>query len=312
MILENERSDKGPAAHGMMWGKPFLSWRGKPNKRLNVIYSEDGGSSFRGKLTMNERTSCAPALAFVPEVQSDSGGVSTPATGVLAWAGVDGVLHLATMNIATRRRGSAVEEGTSCTRPVALEEMSEHGPALANSGSQLFLAWTARGDRSLNLVDLQVEAATADVTPRLRTGRKVTFNQQSLAAPAMVEHGGNLYLAWTGTDNHLNVGRILIISRPNSELTARIGESVTLVERSDSAPAVSSVGDRLWLAWKGFRNADLNLMYSTDNGATFRDKQLVGEASRFAPALSEVPTPGGNFGLLVAWTGTDGRLNVRV
>jgi hypothetical protein len=117
-------------------------------------------------------------------------------------------------------------------------------------------------------------------------------------------------MAWTGTDNHLNVAKITMDSAQGVRTTQIVAKQ-TLVELSDTAPALCQIGGRLCLAWKGFRNNDLNISFSHDVANGFLEKRLIGEASRHAPAIAEVPGDPGHQRLLVAWTGMDRKLNVR-
>jgi hypothetical protein len=82
--------------------------------------------------------------------------------------------------------------------------------------------------------------------------------------------------------------------------------NVVLGDSSDAGPAIASHNGRLFLAWRGSGNPQLNLMVSTDNGATFGGKHVYGDTSPHAPALVSH-----NGELLLAWIGQgDGHLNV--
>ena len=79
-----------------------------------------------------------------------------------------------------------------------------------------------------------------------------------------------------------------------------------LGDTSTRGPALSSHLGRLFLAWKGAGNDNLNLMFSGDDGATFVGKVTVPDASTHAPALASGPQ-----GLWVAWKGSgNDQLNV--
>jgi hypothetical protein len=72
------------------------------------------------------------------------------------------------------------------------------------------------------------------------------------------------------------------------------------------APSIASLNGRLYIAWKGEGNDNLNVMYSADNGATFGQKYTSGETSPQAPALCAH-----NGNLYIAWKG-DGNDNLNV
>lgn len=76
----------------------------------------------------------------------------------------------------------------------------------------------------------------------------------------------------------------------------------TLAEFSDHRPAIASDGTRLFLAWTG-TDERINLMVSGDDGATFH-KHTTGELTGHSPALASSTLT------FVAWTGTNGALNV--
>jgi hypothetical protein len=74
---------------------------------------------------------------------------------------------------------------------------------------------------------------------------------------------------------------------------------VTLRDTSPDSPALAYFNGLLYLGWKGDGNNGLNVMYSADNGKTFRDKYTSPETSTQAPALC---VHDGN--LYIAWTST--------
>jgi len=85
-----------------------------------------------------------------------------------------------------------------------------------------------------------------------------------------------------------------------------LAAKVTLADSSDRSPAIASDGfGRLFIAWKGSGNENLNVIFSTDGGFTFIGKHTSGETSDDAPALA-----GLSGRVFIAWTGEgDGELN---
>jgi hypothetical protein len=70
---------------------------------------------------------------------------------------------------------------------------------------------------------------------------------------------------------------------------------------------LASVGGNLYLSWRGDGNDQLNVMVSTDNGATFGGKFISGETStEAAPVLGTF-----NGNLMIACKG-DGNDNLNV
>ena len=87
---------------------------------------------------------------------------------------------------------------------------------------------------------------------------------------------------------------------------AQLVDKRILGDTTTHAPALASHLGRLFLAWKGAGNDNLNLMFSADDGRTFVGKVTVPDASTHGPALASGPT-----GLWVAWKGSgNDNLNV--
>ena len=72
---------------------------------------------------------------------------------------------------------------------------------------------------------------------------------------------------------------------------------VTLPDTSDAAPALASHNGRLYLAWKGSGNPQLNIEVSDDGGHTFGRKMVFSDTTQHGPAL--VSHEGQ---LILAWT----------
>jgi hypothetical protein len=123
---------------------------------------------------------------------------------------------------------------------------------------------------------------------------KATLNQTSFVSPALALNFGKVYLAWTGTDNQLNVA---------SSSDGRSFSSPSLLrEYSNCAPAMV-VNGPLFIAWTGTDNR-INVM-SSSNGTTFGNKVTLNETSYDGPALAAF---GGK--IYLAWTGTNSNLYV--
>ena len=92
----------------------------------------------------------------------------------------------------------------------------------------------------------------------------------------------------------------------NSSATAVFTGKVILPDTSPKSPSLASLNGRLYLAWKGDGNDNLNVEYSADNGVTFGNKYTSPETSPQAPGLCVH-----NGNLYITWKG-DGndQLNV--
>jgi hypothetical protein len=137
--------------------------------------------------------------------------------------------------------------------------------------------------------------------------------------PQGVEGGWNS-ASWIGLDGVLSTGSTDVLQAGIEQRVASNGQASytawyewwcalskqTLGDTSPRSPALASLNGRLYIAWKGHGNDNLNVMYSTDNGQTFGHKFTSPETSPEAPAL-EVHQ--GN--LYIAWKG-DGNDNLNV
>jgi hypothetical protein len=74
---------------------------------------------------------------------------------------------------------------------------------------------------------------------------------------------------------------------------------VSLDDTSPFTPALASHDGRLFIAFRGDGNEQLNLMFSSDGGLTFGGKFISGETSSEAPAIAST---GGR--LFIAWKGS--------
>ncbi|MGM1049416.1 MAG: hypothetical protein ACQEXX_25225 [Bacillota bacterium] len=182
---------------------------------------------------------------------------------------------------------------------VVLGDTSEQSPALVSHNGELILAWKGTGNDKLNLI-------FSNDGGKSFHGRK-TFDETSHHAPALASHGGRLYLAWTGRgDGKLNVAKVTFLGTTTGSFNIVLEDKVILEHTSEQSPALFSHNDRLFIAWKGSSNDNLNLMFSEDNGASFHVIPTFDETSLYAPALA---SHGGR--LYLAWTGRgDGKLNV--
>jgi hypothetical protein len=182
---------------------------------------------------------------------------------------------------------------------VVLSDSSDAGPALASHGGRLFLAWRGSGNPQLNLLFSDDGGATF-------RGKRV-FSDTSPRDPALVSHGGRLFLGWTGEGGGgLNLAKVRLSGVGGGFGIEGLEDKVVLSDSSDAGPALASHCGRLFLAWRGSGNPQLNLLFSDDGGATFRGKRVFSDTSPHGQTLASH----GAF-LCLGWTGEgDGKLNV--
>jgi hypothetical protein len=180
-----------------------------------------------------------------------------------------------------------------------LGDTSPMSPSLASCNGKLYLAWKGDGNDNLNVMMSADNGTTF--------GNKVTSPETSKDAPALASDGSRLLIAWKGSGNdNLNVATVNL--NPASGAPTGIVNKVILGDTSPVRPALAFLNGNIYLAWKGDGNDNLNVMVSTDGGASFGSKFVSGETSPVAPSL------GVNDGqLFITWKG-DGndQLNVAI
>lgn len=137
--------------------------------------------------------------------------------------------------------------------------------------------------------------------------RKVTLGEMSSLSPSLALGPSNrMYLGWTGTDTHLN-----LLSTTNG---ASFDTKVTLGDTSNLAPTLAGTSSLLYFAWVG-TDGHLNAFRSTSSSLAGAIR--MGETTGGTPAVPLLQTSNlpvgltvGNNRVFIAWTGTDGRLNV--
>ncbi|MFE7584924.1 hypothetical protein ACFU5Y_25570, partial [Streptomyces gardneri] len=174
-------------------------------------------------------------------------------------------------------------------------------PALASHGGRIYSAWKD-DDNKLNL-------SFTDPGPAGFKGAK-KFSESSHLSPCLVSHGGRLLLAWIGRGNKkINVAKVALTGNTAGGFLIEKLEDKVVIDHasSDASPALASHNGRLFLAWRGSGNTQLNLSFSNDGGHTFAAaRTLPHDSSDFAPCLA---SHAGR--LLLGWTGRgNGKINL--
>lgn len=147
----------------------------------------------------------------------------------------------------------------------------------------MYIGWTGRNaTHNLNLMTYDTTANT------FGPAQVLTDTTLAGSGPSLTTWNGNLYVAWLGTDNRLNIGRY------NPANPSHLANKVTLSERSNNAPSITVLSGRLYLSWRG-TDGRLNIISSAD-AKHFGTKVTYAFTIRTSPSLS-----GTDFGLFVAW-----------
>ena len=235
---------------------------------------------------------------FVRTLTERSPHGPTVAGSVVAWTGTDDRVCLASLGEGVVRWKLVLGATSPCA------------PAVAElPGGDLLVAWTGE-DEFVNL-------AVVDARGRIRN--QVVTRQTSESAPALAVDlsRDRAYAAWRGTGNdQLNVAPVRLngVQAGAATVGSRLDATTLNDETTDTGPSLAVVGHQVVLGWKGAGNENLNLMVSTDSGASFTHKHTSGERSEHAPALACVTHGWGRQRqeiLVVAWRGVgNDRLNL--
>src|SRR6266702_2384797 len=141
----------------------------------------------------------------------------------------------------------------------------------------------------------------------------VRLDEKTAASCALTSWGDRLYVAWTGSDLHLNLafwleGRELAGKQRLAQRRYTWVDDRSLGEDRrrkvvGMAPSVVGIGERLFLAWTGSDGA-LNVLVADSAGhsapVTFKQR------SPLSPTVAAAP----DGDLVLAWTGTDRHVNL--
>jgi hypothetical protein len=141
----------------------------------------------------------------------------------------------------------------------------------------------------------------------------VRLDEKTSASCALTSWGDRLYVAWTGSDLHLNLAFWL----EGHELAGKqrlAQRSYTWVDDSSLgkdrrrkvvglAPSVVGIGEQLFLAWTGSDGA-LNVLVA--NSAGYSAPVTFKQRSPLSPTVAAAP----DGDLVLAWTGTDRHVNL--
>ncbi|HFU7059019.1 TPA: hypothetical protein ACGN81_006209 [Bacillus cereus] len=262
-----------------------------PDERRAVNTAVHNGFACGANLRPYEKKVFSDSTPRSPSLSSHSGRL------YLSWKGVDNQnLNISKVYTTDKLDIHGIE---FLEDKVVLGDTSEQSPALASHNGRLYIAWKGAGNDNLNLMFSD---------DGVNFHGKITFNETSNHPPVLASHGGRLFLAWTGRgDGNLNVAKVILIGNTAGYFGIEgLENKIILDDTSEQSPALTSHNGRLYLAWKGAGNDNLNLMFSDNNGLTFHGKKTFNATSHHSPALASH-----SGRLFLAWTGRgDGNLNI--
>src|SRR5947209_9853234 len=267
-----------------------MAWTGTDGTgALNTAYSFDLGKSWKSNPPLWKETSHAgPALAYQNEKL------------FMAWTGSNPGHNL---NIMQSADGGATWSGKHI-----LNDSSIAAPALISYMGVLIMAWTGTdGKRHLNIASSKDEG---------RTWTKVPVGDLSLGAPSLAQYTSgagfsHLFLAFTGTDNHLFVKsceglKVEYFSHPDHNRiaeTSSYGPSLAVMDSGEGKDIF------LAIAWTGQdARHSLNVAYSLQGFSPFGNKEVSPhDTSNAGPSIvknSNYPAENDQLGWV--WSGSNG------
>src|SRR5215472_5423723 len=169
-------------------------------------------------------------------------------------------------------------------RPATVSsQQADSAPAMMAYNGTMYVGWTGRN--AAHNLNLMTYNPTSKVFGPAQVLTDTTLPGQG---PSLANFHGNLYVAWMGSDHHLNVGRY------DPAHPSVLADKVTLRESSNHAPALAAFQGRLYLSWRG-TDGHLNIVSSAD-ASTFTTKVTYNILIRTSPS-----SVAKNMFLFVVW-----------
>jgi hypothetical protein len=206
---------------------------------------------------------------------------------LLLWRGVLALLiALLASGFVGMGTGVAYASSAQLLPPLVSSQEADAAPAIGLMGLGAYIGWTGtNAAHNLNL--MTYDAENRSFGPALVLPETTPAG----SGPSLAAWNNNLYVAWRGKDNRLNVGRF------NPTNPTHLTNKVTLNEYSNDAPSIGGQSTHLYLGWRG-TDGHLNIISSID-GSHFSAKATYPYTIRTSPTLNGTP-----FGLFVAWEDT--------
>jgi len=197
-VASLDTSDDGPAIVNWPQGNGInIGWRGSGNRNLNVMQGMDPNTVE----TSPESSPFRPALCTS----------EWPDFAIhLAWTGEgDGELNIMRMVNSNPFLGAPPfkTKFDSASKVSIPNETSPSAPAIASLGKALYLCWRGKGNDQINIMGMH--QGTGERSKKPPSSRTTEHH------PAIAQYRGRLFVAWTGTDDHLNVAQVAPMYDPH-------------------------------------------------------------------------------------------------
>jgi hypothetical protein len=196
------------------------------------------------------RSAFAGATTGQAAVSRTAIAVTPDGTPYIAFSGTESGehVHIGAISGILPFPGSSQSWNCACnqTNDTAL---SGTGPALATAviggSTQVFVAWV--GTDSGHHINIAHYNGTATLVCH------TTLGEQSSHSPYMVSLSGSvIYLAWTGSDSHVNIATVNVGNCTNDAGKAAETAKSTLTDTSVAGPAITGItGGGIAVAWSG-------------------------------------------------------------
>ena len=177
------------------------------------------------------------------------------------------------------------------TKLTSLGQESRVGPSVTTYNGTVYLAWAGTSGPSDGEAYLNIAYST-DGIDFSSAMNPLTSTDWALAdaAPAIAVLNGNIYYAWTGGSNHINIA----YAAASTSLSGAFTSHKSLVniggvtQQALGSVALTVSNGVLYLAWTGIGSEQLNIASST-NGTTWT-KTTYSYTSPYSPALATLGT----------------------
>jgi len=177
-------------------------------------------------------------------------------------------------------------------------QTAHQGPALAAFNGKLYIAVTGTNAQNTLYINSSVDGTTWPGAFQSLAPEAANAN----AGPALATFQGNLYLAWTGSDSHLNI----MHSADGTTFGGKINlGSVNGLFQSTGSPSLTATANYLILSWLsnksngGTPEPIIYSSYSTDGvnwSSVLQTAFGTENVAPYAPAISAFDTTGGIIG----------------
>jgi hypothetical protein len=287
-----------------------LTWPGTSDSLINIATLDQAAwnkTKFKQagwkKATLNQKAYNKPAIVLAP--------AGSGRRDYIAWTGTNSTPTPGhALNVAALGENWSIKDED---HTILWYEHSYAHPALAvTADGTLVLAWTGT-DSQINIATSTDGGKTFDVDKKL-----VKYAASAdTSGPWLANIDKTLYLLWPGPragQEHPCIAKVILDPVTHAPLDLMLQAELSDVDKCGGHPSMEAFG-QLVLAWRGQPWNSIVSRVSRIGQVDFEHQLWLDEQTQAAPSLCRWdPDPShlGPFGemLCIAWTGTDGSINV--